>query len=82
MDGTPRLDRERFLREMRSQVEAMLTKVADAVNNAAPGRVIADSEEPARDAFAEFREAAYQHALQMRLEAAEAAFPPSAERGG
>jgi hypothetical protein len=80
MDGTPKLDRERYLQEMRAQVEAVLLKVADAVNNAAPGRVITDSEEPAREAFAQFREAAYSHAVQMRLDAAEAAFSPSAAR--
>lgn len=82
MDGTPKLDRERFARAMREEVEALLTKVAAAVNDAPPGRVISGSEEPVRDAFAKFREAAYAQALQMRTDAAEAAFPPSAGRDG
>ena len=35
------------------------------------------SEEQVRDLFADFRREAYQAALQLRIDAAEAAFPPS-----
>jgi hypothetical protein len=58
-------------------MEAMLGRVADAVNGAPPGRVIAGSEEQVRDLFADFRQQAFEAAVQMRLDAAEAAFPPS-----
>ena len=71
-----------MVRELRAEFEELLTKVAAAVDNARPGRIIADSEEPARDAFAKFRERVYALTLQKRLEAAEAAFSPSGGRDG
>jgi hypothetical protein len=52
--------------------------VADAVNQAPVGQVINASEEKVRDLLADFRQTAYQTALQLRLEAAQAASPPSA----
>ncbi|MCX8138154.1 MAG: hypothetical protein N3E46_00525 [Gemmataceae bacterium] len=80
MDTTPKLNRAELMQELRADFEELLTKVADAVDHARPGRIIADSEEPARDAFAKFREKVYAKALQKRLDAAEAAFPPSGGR--
>ena len=56
-------------------------RVADAINEAPPGQVIAGSEEPVRDLFADLRREAYEMAVQMRVDAAEAAFPPSEGRG-
>ena len=79
-DATPKLSREQFIAAMRAQVEALLGQVADAVNDAPPGYIIAGSEEQVRDAFARFRQASYEQAVQMRLDAAEAAFPPSGGR--
>jgi len=63
---------------MRQRVDEILGKVADAVNEAVPGQIINGSEEKVRDLFAELRTQAYEMAVQMRLDAAEAAFPPSA----
>jgi hypothetical protein len=77
MEATPKLSRDEFIQAMRQEMEAMLGRVADAVNDAPPGRVIAGSEEPVRDLFADFRRRAFEAAVQMRLDAAEAAFPPS-----
>jgi hypothetical protein len=62
---------------MREKVEAMLGQVADAINEAPPGQVIAGSEERVRDLFADLRQRAFETGLQMRVNAAEAAFPPS-----
>jgi hypothetical protein len=62
---------------MRKTLEEALGKVADAVNEAPPGRIIAGSEEEVRDIFAGLRKDAFETALQMRIDAAEAAFPPS-----
>ena len=59
MSADPKLSREEFIAQMRAEMEAMLAKVADAVNDAPPGRIIAGSEEPVRDLFAEFRECAF-----------------------
>jgi hypothetical protein len=75
------MDREAFKRQMRAELETLLEEVADAVDGAPAGRIIRDSEEKVRDAFAEFRRRTFEHALQMRLDAAEAAFPPSDQRG-
>jgi hypothetical protein len=62
---------------MRQKMEAMLGQVADAINNAPDGYIIAGSEERVRDLFAELRQQAFETGLQMRVDTAEAAFPPS-----
>jgi hypothetical protein len=77
MESTPQLSRQEFIERMRQKVEEALGRVADAVNGAPPGQVIAGSEEPVRDLFADLRRDAYEMAMQMRVDAAEAAFPPS-----
>ena len=77
MEPVAKLSREAYVEAMRATVEDLLGRVADAVNEAPPGRVIADSEEQVRDLFADFRQQAYEMAVQMRVDAAEAAFPPS-----
>lgn len=76
----PKLDRDAYREQMRAEVERVLKEVADAVDNAPQGRVIRDSEEKARDALDRFRKMAYQQAIQMKVNAAEAAFPPSEQR--
>ena len=77
MESTPKMSREEFITEMRKKVEEALGRVADAINEAPPGQIISGSEEQVRDVFAELRQQAYETGLQMRLNAAEAAFPPS-----
>lgn len=77
MQATPTLSRDEFITRMREQMEATLGQVADAINEAAPGQIIAGSEERVRDLFADLRQHAYQTGVQMRVDAAEAAFPPS-----
>jgi len=46
-------------------VDALAAKVAAAMNSAQPGNIIDDSEEPVRDASAEFRQRLYQKALDL-----------------
>ena len=77
MDETPRMDREAFKKQMRAEMENLLDEVAGAVDDAPAGRIIRDSEEKVRDVFAEFRKKTFEQALQMKVDAAEAAFPPS-----
>ena len=77
----PKMDRNAYREQMRAEVERVLREVADAVDNAPCGRVIRDSEEKARDALDRFRQIAYEKAVQMKVNAAEAAFPPSEQRG-
>ena len=80
-DALPKLDRERLRRELLAEFERTIEEVADAVDDAPAGRVIRDSEEKARDALDRFRKVAYENALQAKADAAEAAFPPSGQRG-
>ena len=77
MQPEVKLSRDEYIRQMRRQIEETLGQVADAVNEALPGQIIAGSEEPVRDTFADLRREAYEMAVQMRVDAAEAAFPPS-----
>lgn len=77
MDQSLKMSREQYVAAMRLKVEAMLGQVADAINDAPAGRVIAGSEEPVRDLFADLRQQAFELGLQMRMDAAQAAFPPS-----
>jgi hypothetical protein len=77
MESTPKLSRDEFITQMREKMEAMLGQVADAINDAPPGQIISGSEEQVRDLFADLRQQAFETGLQMRLNAAEAAFPPS-----
>jgi hypothetical protein len=49
------------------------------MNSAKAGRIIADTEEPVRDAHAEFRQRAFQKALSL-LQAKQEAFSPSRPR--
>ena len=79
MEGQPAVDAKQLRADLQEQLERCLEKVAAGVNAAAPGRLLADSEEIARDALHEFAQAAYQKAVQQRINAAEAAFSPSGE---
>jgi len=74
---TPQMDREAFKEQMRAELESVMEGVADAVDNAPAGRIIRDSEETVRDLFAEFRRKTFEQATQLKINAAEAAFPPS-----
>ena len=73
----PPLSPEAFLQALRGLCDDILRGIADAVNQAPTGQVINASEEKVRDLCARFRQQAYQTALQMRIDAAEAAFSPS-----
>jgi hypothetical protein len=79
-DALPKLDREKLMQELLVEAERTVNEVADAVDNAPLGCVIRDSEEKARDSLDRFRRVVYERALQAKVDAAEAAFPPSAER--
>jgi hypothetical protein len=59
--------------------DQLAQKVAEAMNAAHAGRIIADTEEPVHDATAVFREQAYEKALRL-LQDRQEAFSPSARR--
>lgn len=61
-------------------MDELIAQVVEAINEARPGKIIAESEEPVRDASATFRQALYQKALEIRQRQSESAFSPSADR--
>ena len=70
---------EELVEALSGDIQRLAEELAEAMNSAQPGRIIADSEEPVRDAHAEFRQRAYQKALSL-LQDKQEAFSPSAER--
>ena len=60
-----RITAEELQAEWQADMRVLAEQIADAINQAKAGRIIADSEEPVRDAHAEFRQKAYQHALDL-----------------
>jgi hypothetical protein len=77
MDRMAQMLRDAFVAAMRRKCEEILGQVADAINQAPTGSVIAGSEEKVRDLFGDLRQQAFEMGLQMRIDAAEAAFSPS-----
>jgi hypothetical protein len=77
MEAAGKVSLEKFVESLRGPMEEYLRDVMQAVNAAPDGTWIAASEEQVRDLSAAFRQQVYQAALQQRIEAAEAAFPPS-----
>lgn len=71
------IDPQAFVDQMRTQVEQTMRQVAAAVNAAPEGQWIEASEEEVCRLMAELRQQTYEAALQMRGDAAEAAFSPS-----
>lgn len=60
-------------------LDRLAEKMAAAMNAAEAGHIIADSEEPVRDAHAEFRQKAFERAVRL-LQDKQEAFSPSAQR--
>jgi hypothetical protein len=79
--STSQVAPENFAAALQQETEKYLQSVMQAVNNAPDGQWLAGSEEQVRDLSAAFRRQAFEKAVQMRIDAAEAAFPPSAQRG-
>ena len=77
VDHQPHVAAEALMEQLRAKFELLCRGVADAVNQAPPGQVINASEEKVRDLLAGFRQTTYQTAVQLRLQAQEAASPPS-----
>lgn len=69
--------------ELKADMDRLVCQMCEAINNAELGRIIPDSEEPVRDAHAEFRQAAYQKAVDLLGEKlAQEAFSPSGQPAG
>ena len=80
MEPMPKLDRDAYIVALRAKMDAVLGQVADAINAAPDGFVIAGSERQVFDLFATLKQEAFEAGIQMRTDAAEAAFSPSAGR--
>jgi hypothetical protein len=78
--ATGQVSKDELIRRMRAKFEETMARVTAAVNAAPDGHWIDGSEEACRDVLGEFRQAAYEAALQMRIEATEksVAFSPGA----
>jgi hypothetical protein len=77
MDSSPRVPPQEFADSMRADFDQFAKEVMGAVNEASDGQWIAGSEEKVRDLCAEMRRRVFERAIQHRVQAAEAAFPPS-----
>jgi hypothetical protein len=80
MATTRKLDREALRARLLAEFEATVEAVADSIDNARDGHWIADSEEASRVALDRLKQKVYEAGLQAKVDAAEAAFPPSGER--
>jgi hypothetical protein len=67
---------------LRGEFRTLVAEVVEAINQAQRGRIIADSEEPVRQATAVFRRRLYEKAVQLRQKQSEPAFSPSTRRVG
>jgi hypothetical protein len=74
-----RVDVEELKRILAADFERLAEQVAEAMNTAQDGRIIADTEEPVRQAHAVFREQMYEKAIRL-LQDQQEAFFPSARR--
>jgi hypothetical protein len=73
----PVLSAEVLLEQLRGRFQKLCLEVTAAVNAAPAGQIINHSEEKVRDLLAVFRQATFEAAIQLRTDAAQAAFPPS-----
>ena len=77
----PEIDAKQLEKSLREDFEQCLAAVVQAVNQARLGAIIDDSEEPVRQATGQLRQKIFEKAIQMKTEAAEAAFSPSGPSG-
>lgn len=77
MDELPAISAAKLKALLHERVDEFAESVVRSVNAAKPGRLIAESEEPVRDAIHELGRAVFEAVIQEKVAAAEAAFPPS-----
>jgi hypothetical protein len=78
MKQLPWVSPEKLKQELQGMVDGLAEQIMASINQARAGHLIDDSEEPVREAGREFIRAAFQKALQHKIDAAEASFSPSA----
>lgn len=81
LDRSVKVDRAALKERLLLDFEATVEAVADSIDNARDGYWIDDSEEASRVALDRLRQRVYEAGLQAKVDAAEAASPPSGELG-
>lgn len=81
MDQLPWVSPEKLKQELHGMVDQLAEQVMASMNQARVGHLIDDTEEPVREAGREFLLAAFEKALQHKIDAVEASFSPSAGDG-
>ena len=76
----PKIDRQKLEELLKNDIQRCITEVTEAVDKARVGAIIDDSEEPVRMATSRLRQMIFQKAIQVKTDAAEAAFSPSQEQ--
>ena len=81
MDKTnlPEIEIEKLKQSLKEDFEDCITQVVKAIDTAKAGSIIDDSEEAVRAATGKLRQKIFEKALQLKINAAEAAFSPSRE---
>ena len=80
MDKDVKITPEQLAKAMDADYQKLVQQVSAAVNEAPDGAVISGSEELVRETMARFRQKVYEKAIQLRTQAAQAAFSPSEEQ--
>jgi len=76
------IDHRQLKKLLKEDFERCIAEVVEAVDTARIGAIIDDSEEPVRMATSRLRQMIFEKAIQMKTDAAEAAFSPSQEPEG
>ena len=82
MSDASKITAEEVLKIVMERCPEFAEQLATALNNAPDGQWISGSEEAVRDAGQEFVRAAFEAALQRKVGAADAAFPPPQTANG
>ena len=80
MDKDVKVTPEQLAKAMDADYQKLVQQVSAAVNEAPDGAVISGSEELVCETMARFRQKVYEKAVQLRTQAAQAAFSPSEEQ--
>lgn len=75
----PNVSPDKLKAVLQGMLDEFVEKMTRSVNEARYGHLIDDSEEPVRQAGHEFLRAAFEAALQQKIDAAEASFSPSGD---
>jgi len=74
-----RITKKQLKEALAIDMDRLVDDVVEAMNNAKPGSIIDDSEEPVRDAAGRFRRIVFEKALELRSQSE--AFSPSGQPG-